>query len=222
VGDHEERGPLGGDLVEPLQDVLGGGQVQGGRGLVGQDDLGAGRQDPGDSDPLALTAAHLGGHVAGLTGQPHPGQGGVHLPPAQPPAPQAAGQGHVVAGVQAGDQVVLLEDHAHVRGPEGGQGARPQGRRLPAQQTDRARGRVVQARHAGQQGRLAAARGPDHRREGAGCQVQVHARQRHHALVPTRHREGARQGAHAHAHGPASCAGRTGRASCARGGGARG
>ena len=36
----------------------------------------------------------------------------------------ATGQGDVVPGVQAGDEVILLEDDAHVLGSEGRQGAR--------------------------------------------------------------------------------------------------
>ena len=60
--------------------------------------------------------------VAGLLAQTHTLEGIVDGAAAQRFATQAAGQGHVVARGQGGDEVVVLEDEADVPSPEAGSG----------------------------------------------------------------------------------------------------
>ena len=70
VGDdhHGDAQPLV-DVLDQLQDVLGGLGVQGGGGLVAQQDLGVGGQGPGDGDALLLAAGELGRVGVRLVGQ---------------------------------------------------------------------------------------------------------------------------------------------------------
>ena len=134
---HEDRGRLlgrsrrhdtghstgaSGELGEPVEDGRGGGDVEGGRGLISEDDVGAGGQNAGDGHTLTLTTAHLMRQVAGLLAQTHALEGIVDGAAAQGSATQAAGQGHVVARGQGGDEVVILEDEADVPSPEAGSG----------------------------------------------------------------------------------------------------
>ena len=111
-----------GELGEPVEDGRGGGDVEGGRGLIGENDVGAGGQDAGDGDALTLTTAHLMRQVANLLAQTHTLEGVVDGTAAQGAAAQATGQGDIVARGQGGDEVVVLEDEADVPGPEAGSG----------------------------------------------------------------------------------------------------
>ena len=90
--------------------------------LIGEDDVGAGGQDAGDGDALALTTTHLVRQVAGLVTQTHALKGIVNGVAAQGPAAQATGQGDVITRGQGGDEVVVLEDEADVPGPEAAAG----------------------------------------------------------------------------------------------------
>ncbi len=58
------------------------GHVQGGDGLVGDDEVGLHDEGPGDADALALTAGELVGEAAGELGQQaHVAEGLGHLLP---------------------------------------------------------------------------------------------------------------------------------------------
>ena len=107
---------------EQAENGRSGGDVEGGRGLISEDDVGAGGQNAGDGHTLTLTTTHLMRQVAGLLAQPHALEGIVDRAAAQGSATQAARQGHVVARGQGGDEVVILEDEADVPSPEAGSG----------------------------------------------------------------------------------------------------
>ena len=121
---HDARHSTGafGELGEPVENGRGGGDVEGGRGLISEDDVGAGGQNAGDGHTLTLTTAHLMRQVAGLLAQTHALEGIVDGAAAQGFTTQAAGQSHVVARGQGGDEVVVLEDEADVPSPEAGSG----------------------------------------------------------------------------------------------------
>ena len=110
---HGDAQPLIDVLDEP-QDVPGGLGVQGGGGLVAQEDPGAGGQGAGDGHPLLLAAGELGGIRAGPAGQIHelqqlpgPADG---LPSGR--ARQLQGEADVVQGRALHEQVEALKDHA--------------------------------------------------------------------------------------------------------------
>jgi hypothetical protein len=107
---------------EEVHDLLAGLGVEGSGRLVGPDDGGRVHQRPGDGDPLLLPAAHLGRALAGLVCEAdHPE--GVHGEPAgllRLGARDQQWQLHVLDGREHRDQVVGLEDKAHLVRPEAG------------------------------------------------------------------------------------------------------
>ena len=115
VGDDHHRHPqLLVELLEEGQDGEGGVGVQGGGGLVAQQDLRVGGQGPGDGHPLLLAAGHLGGIGLFLVLQAHDLQqlpGLLHgLGPLD--ADELQGEADVVQGGALHEQVEALEDHA--------------------------------------------------------------------------------------------------------------
>ena len=60
VGDHDDRGAGGVQLLEQVEDGLPGGLVEVAGGLVGQHDRRSPDQGAGDRDPLPLPARDLG------------------------------------------------------------------------------------------------------------------------------------------------------------------
>ena len=115
VGDHhhgDAHAPV--DVLDEPEDIPGGLGIQGGGGLIAQQDFGVAGQGPGDGDPLLLPAGELGGVGVRLVGQAHDVQ---QLPgPLLPVRLARPGDLHGEADVfQAGalhEQVELLEDHA--------------------------------------------------------------------------------------------------------------
>src|SRR5581483_10711784 len=93
-----------------------GGGVDGGEGLVEQEDGRFGGQGPGQGDPLGLAARELGGPEAGDVGeadllQPLHGLGpGLGLRRARSPQTE----GDVLQGAEVAEETVLLEDDADV------------------------------------------------------------------------------------------------------------
>jgi hypothetical protein len=122
VGHHEHRGAaLVRDLPEQLHHDAAAHAVERGRGLVGEDERGLVGEGAGDGDALLLAAAeHLGvralaaRHVEVLEQL-------ARAPPALVFAAELAGDLHVLAGVQEGGQVGLLEDEAQVAAAEEGE-----------------------------------------------------------------------------------------------------
>ena len=105
-----------GAALEVATDLGPGGGVEGGEGLVEQEDLGLGGQGPGQGHPLGLAAGELaaGGRPA-CAPRPtrvQPGDGGGIGLGARP-APGPGPEGHVVAGPQVGEQAQVLEHHPH-------------------------------------------------------------------------------------------------------------
>jgi hypothetical protein len=91
VGGEEDRHAALAEPVDQLVDVVGGGRVQAGGGLVEEQHLRVGQQRPGQGDPLAQA---LGQGAAGVVG----------------PAGQAGGpQGAVYAAARAGRLVQVGE-----------------------------------------------------------------------------------------------------------------
>src|SRR5690606_32846867 len=110
VGDHDHGHPLLGQVGHDVEDFLDHFGVEGGGGLVEEDDLGVHRQGAGDGHALLLAAGELGGVLVGLFGDADPFQQfqGAH------------------GGLGFGDLEDLggAEGAALQRGPVGGQGDR--------------------------------------------------------------------------------------------------
>ena len=183
MGDHDDGGALFGQAAQPVQDHLPGVQIEGAGGLIGEDDPGLRGHHPGDGDPLTLAAGELMRLEAGAVGQTH-GLQGCHRPALPQRAPgQAGGHGDVLGGGQGGDEVVVLEDEAHVAGAElGAFRRRHEGDRRP-QEADPSAGGRIQPRQGVQQGGLAGSRGSHHGGEAAGGQVDVDPAQGRHLGV---------------------------------------
>ena len=113
-------------LVQPGQqvhDFPGGLPVQVAGGFVRGDEGGVGDQGPGDGHPLLLAAGELGRVVVLAVAQAHQFQDQFHVFPALPAGQlgEEQGQFHVLKGREDRDQLVELEDEAHVGGPPIGQ-----------------------------------------------------------------------------------------------------
>jgi hypothetical protein len=70
-GKDEGRTGLLVEMLHDLHNLLPIGRIQVGRGLVGQNHGGAGRQGAGDGHALLLATAHLVGAVTGAVGEAH-------------------------------------------------------------------------------------------------------------------------------------------------------
>ena len=117
VGDDDHRDaqfPV--DVLDQLQDGVGGVGVQGAGGFVAQQHLGIGCQGPGDGHPLLLAAGELGGIGICLVPQAHQVEK-LHSALALLLTGQAAelhGEAHVLQAGALHEQVEALEDHGHV------------------------------------------------------------------------------------------------------------
>ena len=156
-------------------DVVAGGGVERGQGLVQQQEGGVVRQGAGEGHPLGLPGGELPGPGRRPLRQPHPSQPPLGLPTGVGPAdaPGAQTEGDVVAGVEVGEQEMVLEDDAH-RPPLGGQVHAC--RRVVedhAVELDAAAGERPQPRQGPEKGRLAGAVGTDHGQRPAGLDGQV-------------------------------------------------
>ncbi len=162
------------------RDLLPGGRVQGPGRLIGQQQLRAVDQGPGDRHPLPLPARHPGRVGVAVLGDPQLGQQlpgpGPGLPPGRPG--QLGGQQHVVLDGEVVEQVEELEDDADVPGPEPGQRALAELVDPPPGQADLAGARPVQPGDQVEQGGLAAAGRAHDRHHLPGRHGQVHVQQR--------------------------------------------
>ncbi|MNY00831.1 hypothetical protein D3C86_1333400 [compost metagenome] len=80
VGDQHDGGtPLGADVAHQIEDLGLDGHVEGGGGLVGDEQLGLAREGHGDDDALAHAARELVGVVVHAAGGPGDADGFEHL-----------------------------------------------------------------------------------------------------------------------------------------------
>ena len=124
VGDHDDSlAQIGVQAFEQGHDVGGGHPVQVAGGFVGHDDVRVGDDGPGDGHALLLAAGKLVGLVVGAVGQAHGGQGGqgVVAPGGGGKACEQKRQLDVFLGGQDRNEVVELEDEAHVAASPHGQ-----------------------------------------------------------------------------------------------------
>ena len=117
VGDHHHGHALVGQLLHDLQHLAHHLGVQGGGGLIKEHDLGLHGQGPHNGDALLLAAGELVGIGVRLVLQIDPlqqGEGqrvGLLLPHE---LGLDRGQGDVLADGHVGEEVEVLEDHAHL------------------------------------------------------------------------------------------------------------
>ena len=112
--------------VEPVhqpEHLLGRHPVQVPRRLVGHEDGGVGDNCPRDGDALLLAPGELGGAMVHPVGEVDDVQGKLDVTPPLRPGKTREEQGQldVFEGGEDRDQVVELEDEAHVRGAPGGE-----------------------------------------------------------------------------------------------------
>ena len=134
VGDHDHRGlvvPV--ETPEDLHDLVPHLGVEVARGLVGQEELGAPDDRPGDRDPLLLPAGELRGEVVHARGETYALEGGEGQPPALGAGEAAVDerQLHVVEDAQVVNEVKGLEDEPDLLVAQAGEVACP-GRRRSA------------------------------------------------------------------------------------------
>ena len=139
--DHGHAAAPGG-VLQQLQNGLAGPVVQGAGGLVAQQQARVFGQGPGDGHPLLLPAGELRGEVLQPVGQAHLLQ---HLPGVQGVLAELGRDLHVLQRREVGDQVVKLEDKAHLRAAEGGQALFVKGGELLGADKDPAPGEGVHA-----------------------------------------------------------------------------
>ena len=130
------------------------------RGLVGEDDLRAGHECPGDGDPLLLAPGQLGRAVREAIPEPHLRNHRVEPIPVRPLARQQQRQGDVLRGGQRGQQVVGLEDEAHPLPPQQRQFGVRERSQLDVAEKDLAGGELVEAGQAVHERGLARPRRP--------------------------------------------------------------
>ena len=117
VGDEQVREPqLPLEVLQEVQDLGLDAHVEGGRGLVQDDELRVQREGPGDPDALSLAAAELVGEpVQVLRVQADPGEEGRHagadLPARQPPPRPREGAAAELAGAGGGPGVQVAGGH---------------------------------------------------------------------------------------------------------------
>ena len=115
VGDEQVNPVIGGQMAAQVAANLStGAGVEGGEGLVEEQQPGFGGEGPGQCDPLGLTAGEGPGSVLSPVGQadpveprrgPGPSLGFTHAPGPQP-------ESHVFESGQVGEQEIVLKDHA--------------------------------------------------------------------------------------------------------------
>ena len=166
-------------LQEP-QDLVGGGAVEIAGGLIADQERGIGDDGARDGDTLLLPARQLLRLVAGAVREADQRERDPR--PALPLGGRQIGeqqrQLHVPLRRQRGQQVVELEDEAHVRGAPGGQLAPGQAIDAPALHDDDPAGRRVEPADQIQERGLAGSRWAHQRHEVALGDVEVDAVQR--------------------------------------------
>src|SRR5262249_14780721 len=186
VGQHRDR--LLEVAVERLhegQDLLGALRVEVARGLVRDQDLGVGHDRARDRHPLLLPARELARVVVGAVREAHDLERGERAlaPLALRERGEQERQLHVLGRVQDRDQVVELEDEAHVVAAAGRERALGGWPDLGARDDDLARGRAVDARDQVEERRLARARGAHQGYELALGHLEVDAVEDHDLLA---------------------------------------
>ncbi len=115
VGDqHERLARLAADALEQLEHGAARLRVERAGGLVGQDEARVLGDGAGDGDALLLATRELGGEVVDAVRQAHAGE---HVVDRQRVDANLARQLDVLARGEACDEVVELEDEAHVVAP---------------------------------------------------------------------------------------------------------
>jgi hypothetical protein len=108
------------DGVQQAHDLLGGLRVELTGGLVGQQELRAAGQRPGDRDPLLLAAGQLAGALPGVLAEAHDVEHEpdpvLTFPGGQAGDPQR--HADVLRGRQDRDQAERLEHERHRRAPQ--------------------------------------------------------------------------------------------------------
>ena len=121
-GDHQGQAVGAVQVAQDLHHLAGRHRVEGGHGLVREDDLGPLDQGPGDGAALLLATGQGVGPLGGVLGHADPGEGrhgcrGDLLGPAPEKAPEEGDstqrtQGDIAEQGQSPHQVELLEDEA--------------------------------------------------------------------------------------------------------------
>ncbi len=146
--------------------------------LVGEDQLGIVDQRARDRQPLLLATGELVGAAPGDLRQAEALDQRTPAPlPAARSARQARRNQHVLLAAQLLDQMKGLEDQADVSETRPRKRPRPLGCQLPAGDHDPTRIRAVEAAEEMKEGRLAAARAPEHGDHLARLHVEVHSRE---------------------------------------------
>ena len=163
VGRHDDRTTVGPQAAKERDDALGLDVVQVGRGFVGEQDGGVGRQASSDGHPLLLASRKPVGAMPSAVGQVDPGEelvGSAHRPAATDSGEEQRDR-HVLAGGQRRDQVERLEHESDGVLPVGRELARAQRLDLDPGDADGARRRAEDPAERRQQRRLPAPRGPE-------------------------------------------------------------
>ena len=176
VGDHQHGDAGVGQLLHQLQHLADHLRVEGGGGLVEQDDIRVHGQSAGNGNALLLAAGKALGEHIGFIGQADTGQqllgtlGSLLL---ALELEQLRGQAEVLLDGQVGEEVEVLEHHAHLLAHGIDVGII----HLDALKLDGAAGGDLQSVQAAQEGRLAAAGGADQADHIAAVDVDVDALQ---------------------------------------------
>ncbi len=115
-------------FFEDLHDLLAAGPVEGSGRFVGEDDVAAVHQGPGDGNPLLLPAGQLAGPMVEPVGHPQPPQQqrGMGPPTALVDTGIDRRDLDIFKGGEGGEQMVALEDEAEVLPAQIGQVVRLQ------------------------------------------------------------------------------------------------
>src|SRR3954470_15266490 len=185
VGDHDDGLPGLPDAgAQQAQHLSAGRGVQVAGRLVGEDDVGAGEERPGDGDALLLPAGELVRAVPQPVAEAQPADDGVHPVPVGPLPGQLHRQQDVVLRVEHRQQVEGLEDEADPLAAQRGQLLVAQGGQLGVAQPDLPGAGGVQAGEAVHQRRLARARRAHDRGEPAAGEGDVDPGERVHRGLP--------------------------------------
>ena len=176
VGDHQHGDAGVGQLLHQLQHLTDHLRVKGGGGLVEQDDIRVHGQSAGNGNALLLAAGKALGEHIGFIGQADTGQqllgtlGSLLL---ALELEQLRGQAEVLLDGQVGEEVEVLEHHAHLLAHGIDVGII----HLDAPKLDGAAGGDLQPVQAAQEGRLAAAGGADQADHVAAVDVDINTLQ---------------------------------------------
>ena len=175
--DHGQGAEIRIDAFDGLEHRYAGAHVQGTGGFVAQQHVGVLGYGAGDGHALLLAARELRREMVqpGLKAHQGQGFGRVHGI-----VRDVGDECHVLAGREAGDEVVELEDEPHGLAAVGGQGFLVGVGQVLATVGQGAAGGGVEAAQDVQQRRLAAARGAEQHDQFAGKEVQVDPGQRPH------------------------------------------